>query len=210
MAPDKVRIPRFSPYALSICTRRQKARGLAVRPLGPPVFPHHTPQAMRFLLSIFCLGALTLSGCAEGLTGPEAVTSAPSYRAIDSPGALEAPDAPNLYTTWFGSDEYGIFQLSFYPNETKSNRVFYGTGVCRFGPTFPEPNTTDCHVSAGMVQGGTITFEIETLHHGVIAKVEASPDSEYTSLYAKLFYEDGTQSSIEFVREAPRPAAELE
>jgi hypothetical protein len=120
----------------------------------------------------------------------------------------------DLYTTWFGSDEYGIFELSFYetyPSSeiTDNDGVFYGTGVCRLSPVFPAPHITDCHVAAGAVGDGVIDFAIETLQHGVIAKVRATHDSEYTSLNAVLVYEDGTESSIKFAREAPFPITAL-
>ncbi len=158
---------------------------------------------MRIVLTLFFLGSIALSGCADGLTGPESdLVSTPTHQA----DAIPAPDAePNLYTTWIGSDEKTSYTLTFSEHVATARDTglsFAGSGVCRTNDIAPFNRDSVCRISAGSVREGTIGFLIVDSSGEIIAKASGRSAEDYSILRMDLTYSDGSRTYVKFERAA--------
>lgn len=159
---------------------------------------------MRTLATLFCLGTLALTGCAEGLTGPEAdfTPVGPAAQTIDVE-AIPPVAEPDIFTTWTGEDAKMSFTLRFSRTElstmSASDFAFVGTGVCAGDILSPEASNDACRVASGLISEGNLYFEIEQ-DGAAVAKVVASPDEDFVVLKAQIAYADGSTSEVNFER----------
>lgn len=160
---------------------------------------------MRILLALFSFGALALSGCADGLTGPESDLVASPAQAVER--AADVPSAePSLYASWVGSDEQVKYELTFIQDDAATFRAqsaFVGSGMC-FSNDETEIMTIsqqapECVVRSGSFDNETLSFSIEDPSGETIAKAYGKAAPDFSVLTVSFYYADGSESIVALV-----------
>ncbi|MEP0545731.1 MAG: hypothetical protein ABJF88_02255 [Rhodothermales bacterium] len=163
---------------------------------------------MRILIALFSFGALALSGCADGLTGPESdLVSTPVQaveRAADVPTAVDVPGAePSLYASWVGSDDQVKYELTFIQDEAapfRAESAFVGSGMCSSNDATEimeiSQQAPECFVHSGSFEDEALSFSIEDSSGEVIAKAYGKAAPDFSVLTVGFYYADGSESIV--------------
>ncbi len=158
---------------------------------------------MRIYLTLFLLGSVMLTGCADDLMGPTMEASG-----IDAPVTMREAGPPTFFKMWEAPDSPAAYQMSFRstertnqpPGADDAQLSFAGYGAYIPQNAFSSPENPAQPVGISIIgsvgQNRSVSFEIMNADGKRIADVKGQADESYERLELDIDFADGTSRSV--------------